>query len=114
MNTVIFSVRSNEDITRDVLRFAEGDADAKPRISFDTHERMVSLLSGKRWEILRVMSGAGPLSIREIARRVGRDIKAVHGDVTALAASGVIDRAGARVVFPYDRIHVDYVLDAAA
>lgn len=114
MTTVIFSVRSNEDITRDVLRFADGDVDATPRISFDTHERMWSLLNGKRWDILRTMAGAGPLSIREIARRVGRDVKAVHGDVTTLAASGVIDRAEGGVVFPYDRIHVDYVLDAAA
>lgn len=114
MSTVIFSVRSNDEITRDALQFAEGSADATPRISFDSHERMVSLLSGKRWDILRIMAGAGPLSIREIARRVGRDVKAVHGDVTALAVSGVIDRAGTRVVFPYDTIHVDYTLRAAA
>lgn len=47
-----------------------------------------------------------PLSIREAARRVGRDVKAVHGDVTALLKEGVIDRSGRLVVFPYDGVHV--------
>lgn len=113
MSTVIFSVRSNEEITRDVLRFAAGEEDATPRISFDTPERMWTLLNGKRWDILRALAGAGPLSIREIARRVGRDVKAVHGDVTALVNAGVVDRAESGVLFPYDTIHVDYKLHAA-
>ena len=55
-----------------------------------------------------------PLSIREAARRVGRDVKAVHGDVTALLKEGVIDRSGRLVVFPYDGVHVDFVLEKAA
>jgi predicted transcriptional regulator len=29
------------------------------------------------------MTGQGALSIREVARRVGRDVKAADGDVTA-------------------------------
>jgi predicted transcriptional regulator len=52
--------------------------------------------------------------MREVARRAGRDVKAVHGDLTLLLEAGVIDRTEGGVVFPYDRIHVDYVLDAAA
>jgi hypothetical protein len=40
------------------------------------------------------------LSIREVARRVGRDVKAVHGDVTALVAAGAEKRDGRKVVFP--------------
>ena len=37
-----------------------------------------------RSELLKALCGAGPVSIREAARRVHRDVKAVHGDVTAL------------------------------
>ena len=60
------------------------------------------------------MTGAGPLAIREAARRVGRDVKSVHGDVSALIKAGVIDRTqDGRIVFPYDEIHVDFVLHAA-
>jgi hypothetical protein len=41
-------------------------------------------------------------------------VKAVHGDVRALLDAGVLERDDAgRVVFPYDAVHVDFVLAAA-
>ena len=58
--------------------------------------------------------GAGPLAIREVARRVGRDVKSVHGDLQAPLKAGVIDRVDdGRILFPYDEVHVDFVLRAA-
>jgi len=60
------------------------------------------------------MTGAGDLTIREVARRVGRDVKAVHGDVTALLLCGLLDKVDSgKVVFPYDTVHVDFMLRAA-
>jgi predicted transcriptional regulator len=54
------------------------------------------------------------VSIREAARRVGRDVKAVHGDVTALLKAGVLDRApGGGIVFPYEAVKVEFLLQAA-
>jgi addiction module HigA family antidote len=49
--------------------------------SFATPELLFRLMTAKRWELIRTITGAGPLTIREIARRVHRDVKAVHGDV---------------------------------
>ena len=60
------------------------------------------------------MTGQGALSIREAARRVGRDVKAVHGDVTALVHAGALDRAEAGVVYRYDAVQVDFTLTKAA
>jgi hypothetical protein len=38
----------------------------------------------------------------------------VHGDVQALIGAGVLDRTeDGRVLFPYDAVHVDFVLRAA-
>lgn len=55
--------------------------------------------------------GAGPLSIREIARRVARDVKGVHRDVHALLDVGILERsAEGAIEFPYDAVHVDFVL----
>jgi hypothetical protein len=48
------------------------------------------------------MTGQGALSIREMARQAGRDVKAVHGDITSLINAGVLARTGDRVIFPYD------------
>lgn len=83
-------------------------------LSFESPEMLWRVLTARRWAILRAMTGAGPLSVREVARRVGRDVKAVHGDVTALIDAGIIERAGRGVVFPWDAIHVDFTLQAAA
>jgi predicted transcriptional regulator len=63
------------------------------RISFATPELLWKVLTAKRWELLKVLCGAGPISIREAARRVGRDVKAVHSDISALLNVGVLDRA---------------------
>ena len=72
------------------------------------------MLTQKRWELLKALCGAGPVSIREAARRVGRDVKAVHGDVTALLTAGVIDRTDdGRIVFPFEAVKVEFLLQAA-
>lgn len=84
-------------------------------ITFASVELLWKVLTVKRWEILQPMTGQGELPIREIARRVGRNVKAVHGDVHALLAAGVIDRAeNGRVMFPYDAVHVDFTVTKAA
>jgi predicted transcriptional regulator len=72
------------------------------------------VLSGKRWEVLNAMTGAGAMSIREAARRVERDVKAVHGDVTALLNARILSKTDDGMIdFPYDAIHVDFMLKAA-
>jgi predicted transcriptional regulator len=72
------------------------------------------VITPKRWDILRSMTGAGPVAIREVARRVKRDVKSVHGDIHALLKAGVLDRSdNGGIVFPYDEVHVDFVLRAA-
>jgi predicted transcriptional regulator len=58
--------------------------------SFESPELLFKVLSGKRWELLNALTGAGAMSIREAARRVERDVKAVHGDVTALLNAGIL------------------------
>ena len=72
------------------------------------------MLTAKRWELLKTLYGAGPVSIREAARRVGRDVKAVHGDVTALLNAGVLDRTeDGRIIFPFEAVKVEFMLQAA-
>lgn len=72
------------------------------------------MLTAKRWQLLKTLAGAGPVTIREAARRVGRDVKAVHGDVRALLNAGLLDKTeDGKIVFPYDAIHVDFVVKAA-
>lgn len=56
----------------------------------------------------------GRVSIRDAARRVGRDLKAVHGDMTALLHAGILScAADRRVEFPFEAVKVEFVLQAA-
>jgi predicted transcriptional regulator len=91
-----------------------GKAERSARISFATPELLWRVLTAKRWELLKAMCGAGPISIREAARRVERDVKAVHSDITALLNAGVLDRVeDGRVIFPFETVKVEFLLHAA-
>ncbi len=114
MKNVVTLGVSSLDEAKDRLAAAFRGEPQGNRISFLSVEQMWKTLSPKRTDILRAMTGQGTLSIREVARRVGRDVKAVHGDVHALLAAGVIERAGKGVVFPYDEVRVDFMLGMAA
>jgi predicted transcriptional regulator len=115
MNTVVLEVRSLAETLADAARAMKtGRAEREARISFATPELLWQVLTAKRWELLKVLSGAGPVSIREAARRVGRDVKAVHRDVTALLNAGVLSRtADGSVEFPFQVVKVEFVLQAA-
>jgi len=113
MTTVTIGISSVEDTKARMLRAFQGEEQGA-FISFATAELLWKVITPKRWEVLRAMSGAGPIAIREVARRVDRDVKSVHGDIQALLKAGVLDRAeDGRIVFPYDEVHVDFVLRAA-
>ena len=113
MKTVTLEVASREDVTRRALEAFKGRKQ-RARISFATPELLWKVLTAKRWEVLKAMAGQGPLAIREVARRVGRDVKAVHGDVHALMNAGRLERSEtSRVAFPFDAIRVEFTLRAA-
>lgn len=110
--TVTIGIAGRDDV-KARMRGAFAGKRQGAHISFATPELLWKTLTQKRWEILRALAGAGPVSIREAARRVGRDVKSVHGDVHALLDAGILERAEAGVVFPYDAVHVEYTLRAA-
>ncbi|MBR0663057.1 transcriptional regulator [Roseomonas hellenica] len=112
MRTVTLGIASRADTKRRMAAAFAGEAQGA-FISFASVDLLWRVLSARRWDIIQAVAGQGELSIREVARRVGRDVKAVHGDVTALLDAGVLDRTAQGVVFPYDAVHVDFTLRAA-
>lgn len=115
MNTVVLEVRSLRETLADAASAMKtGRAEREARIGFATPELLWEVLTAKRWELLKVLCGAGPVSSREPARRVGRDVKAVPGDITALLEAGVLIRAPeGRIEFPFDTVKVEFLLRAA-
>ena len=91
MNTVVLEVRPLADTLADAARAMKARrGERRARISFASPELLWKALTLKRWELLKALCGAGPVSIREAARRVNRDVKGVHGDITALLSAGLL------------------------
>jgi predicted transcriptional regulator len=113
MKTVTLQLSSLDDVKRRAREAFKGHKQGA-RISFASPEVLFRLITAKRWELIRSMAGAGPMTIRAAARKVGRDVKAVHGDVHALLDAGILQKTDkGRIVFPFDAIHVDLMLHAA-
>jgi len=113
MSNVTLEVCSPAATDARFLRAFEGEPQGE-FISFDTPELLFKVISGKRWDLLKMMTAAGPMTIREAARRVQRDVKAVHGDVQALLNVGLLQKTEkGQIVFPYDTVHVNFMLKAA-
>jgi predicted transcriptional regulator len=115
VKTVVLDVRDPEESMQDFVNvWRSGKAQKAARISFASPELLWRVLTAKRWELLKALCGAGPVTVREAARLVGRDIKAVHSDLTALRKAGVIDRTeSGQVEFPYEAVKVEFLLQAA-
>lgn len=113
MKLVTLDVASRADVKRRMSDAFKGRRQ-RPRISFASPELLWKVLTAKRWELLKAMAGRGPMTLREAARRVGRDVKAVHGDVHAMLDCGLLDRTEKRrIEFRYDAVRVDFTLEAA-
>jgi len=113
MKIVTLEVATLKDVKRRARDAFKGRKQGA-RISFATPELLFQLMTAKRWQLIRTMTGAGPLTIREAARRVDRDVKGVHGDVHTLLTAGILQKTNDDlIIFPYDAIRVDVMLHAA-
>jgi predicted transcriptional regulator len=113
MKTVTLQVATLADVKRRAQDAFKGRKQGA-RISFASPELLFRVMTGKRWELIRALAGAGPLTIRGAARLVKRDVKAVHGDIHALLNAGILCKTDSgRIEFPFDAIRVDVMLRAA-
>jgi predicted transcriptional regulator len=113
MSTVTIGVASPGDTQRRATAAFRGKKQGA-RISFASEDLLWKTLTPIRWALLKLMAGQGSMAIREIARWAERDVRAVHRDIHVLLRAGVLEKATeSGVVFPYDAIHVDFLLNAA-
>lgn len=85
-------------------------------LNFDSPQAFFSHLTDRRWALISALQEAGgEIAVRELARRVGRDVKRVHEDAGVLVDLGVFERSeSGGLLCPYADIHVDMHLRHAA
>jgi predicted transcriptional regulator len=93
-------------------RVAEGRAIKRLEVlSFADLPLLLKTLSPARWALLQKLRADGPVSIYDLAKRLARDYKNVHTDVTQLAAIGLIQRAeDGRVAVAWDLLRAEFRL----
>ena len=80
-------------------------------VNFEQIGQMLAAFTPKRWELIAALRQAGPLTMAELARRLGRDYKNVHTDVNQLIEWMAVERGDdGRVNVPWSEIVVDMKL----
>jgi predicted transcriptional regulator len=112
--TLTVTVMSIDDMKKRTLAAASGKR-LSPVYAFATRELLWKFMNKKKEDILHALTDGGPMSIRAIARAVGRDVKAVHGDVHEMLKARMISKNEEGLIeFLFDAVRVEYdVIEAA-
>ena len=118
-STLRIAVMSFEDMrATSIARARDLDAGIDRRdslVAFVSQELLWKKLSPKRLEALDTMVGAGQMSIRELSRRLKRDVKAVYGDVQVLLQERLIVRTeDGQIELPFDEVLLEVTMKAQA
>jgi predicted transcriptional regulator len=114
MSVVTIEVASLEQVKKRTSAAFRGEPQGE-FITFLTMDLLWKTLTQPRFALIEAMAGKGPMSLRAAARMMGKDVKTVHGDVHALLRNGILKKnSKGQIVFPYDAIHVDFRVPAAA
>ncbi|MDH4191987.1 MAG: MarR family transcriptional regulator [Betaproteobacteria bacterium] len=74
---------------------------------------LLAALTPARWVLIGKLRAEGPLSVYELAKRLGRDYKNVHTDVRRLIELEVVERRDAkRVGVAWDLVRAEIRLGA--
>ncbi len=106
------SLREAAGRVADAWHRAERGETVEPQdtLTFITWSSLASVMTDRRYELLRHLHDRPAVSIRALARDLGRDFKRVHADVTALEAVGLIEREDGMIRADYDEIRTSISL----
>jgi len=111
--TLCVRVSSQEDAL-DRFEAAWHLASGRPRpaplavLSFADLPLLTRNLSPARWDLLKRLKSAGPLSVFALARLLERDYKNVHTDVARLLELGLLEKRGdGQVSVPWQAVRAE-------
>lgn len=113
MRILTLAVSSREETNRRFLQAFAGESQGN-LLTFESPALLFTLLTAERWDLLKMMTRAGAITVREAAKRVEKDIRAVQNDVDALLQAGILQKHNNdQIEFPFDAVHVDFMLKVA-
>jgi predicted transcriptional regulator len=116
MNERVLNVKVGDSLESTLAR-AAGMMEALARrdvptpyfgVGFSDVGQFFAVFTPRRWDLLAALREGGPMTIAELARRVKRDYKNVHGDVEKLTEWQAVEKDDkGRIFAPYSEIVVD-------
>jgi predicted transcriptional regulator len=83
------------------------------RLTFSSLPLMTSTFTPARWTLLETLRREGELTIYQLAKKLKRQYKNVHSDVSRLSTLGLIEKdADEKVFVPWDLISAELRLAA--
>ena len=116
MSRRILNVKVGEGIEANLGRAANTMATLnrgeKPKpyfgIGFQDIGQLFAVFTPRRWDLLAALREAGPTTTADLARRVKRDYKNVHNDISKLIEWRAVEKDDqGRIFTPYAEIVVD-------
>ena len=79
--------------------------ETQQRLNFENIETLLKALTPGRWTLLKTLRANGSMSIRSLAKTLGRDYKNVHKDVRQMESIDLIGRTqDNKIEVPWDII----------
>ena len=97
-------------VTDAVARARRGEITGEEHVTFESWEALASVMTTKRFEMLRHLHRNPEASVAALARSLKRDYKRVHEDVEALSQAGLIERSSDGLRADYDEIRTQIAL----
>lgn len=88
-------------------RAQNGERVRETHLSFEDLGGLVSVLTPRRFDLLRAVHAHPAKDVRSLSLALARDYKNVHADVTALVGAGLLVRDEQGVYTPYDVISAE-------
>lgn len=87
--------------------------ETRQQLNFENIETLLKALTPGRWTLLKTLHTNGSMSIRALAKALGRDYKNVHQDVQRLESVDLIGRTqDNKIEMPWDIIEAHLRLAA--
>lgn len=103
---------SKKHILDAVAQAKSGKLVKEDHLTFASWDALASVMTTKRFEMLRYLHHNPQASVAALARSLARDYKRVHQDVEALMDAGLIERLDGGLTTQYDEIRASIAFNA--
>lgn len=111
------TIRPYDEVVKEIIETCERIERGLPvtpadtELGFSDAAHMLSTLSKKRMELLMYLHEHGHLTIRQLAKNLGRDYSVVHGDVKLLLELGLLATDKEKKIHvPWDELAIELPL----